>query len=222
MSKDTKVNKAVAGDEQQVTYVEFGDQYCSQVIAHLPTDGLAVTDLYPLADALREALVDHASSVEPVLRRDGVTLVASLKPGGHYGDNYMPEGRKDAILAILQPTFTRRVAAQAHVVRRAGKHVETRVTATLQAGELFKGLKANQYNGHDGVLRARVTSDTRQLVFAMSEPASNDDDGVITAVTEALTGKISALLVKPVTVIDDDPDAGLNPDNDYAPPSSKS
>jgi hypothetical protein len=196
--------------------------YCSQVIAHLSTDGLAVTDLHPLADALNEALVDHASSVEPVVRRDSVTLVVSLKPGGHYGDNYMPEGRKDAILAILQPTFTRRVVAQAHVVRRDSRHVETRVTITLQAGEPLKGLKANQYNGHDGVLRARVTSDTRQLVFAMSEPVANDDDGVITAVTEALTGKISALLVKPIAVVDDDPNAGLNPDNDYASPSGKS
>lgn len=214
-------NQGVFGDDAVVRYVEFGEAYHPYVTVHLDGTDLLASDLHPLADKAAEELAEHVTEVNPEVRRDGSVVVLTLKPSGRYSDNYMPEGRREALTGALAPTHTRKVRAAARVVRnKDGQHTETRVTVTLEAGEALKGVKAKQYDGKDGILRARVSSDVRSLVFTMSAPVASDEDGKITEVVEAFAAKIGAMVVKPITVTDDNPDAALNPANDYVAPTS--
>lgn len=205
-----------------VRYVEFGDAYYPYVTVHLDGTDLRADSLFPLADTAAEELSEHVAEAKPELRRDGAVVVLSLKASGQYRDNYLPEGRREVLVEALSPTHTRKVKAAARIVRNkdTGKHTETRVTVTLEAGDPFKGIKARQYDGKGGILRARVDSDARSLVFTMSEPVASDEDGKITEVVETLVGKFGAMLVKPIDVKDDNPDAALNPANDYVAPAS--
>jgi hypothetical protein len=190
---------------------------------HLDGTDLLADSLFTLADTAAEELSEHVAEAKPALNRDGATVVLTLKAAGQYRDSYLPDGRREVLVEALSPTHTRKVKAAARVVRNkdTGKHTETRVTVTLDAGDPFKGIKARQYDGKGGILRARVSSDARSLVFTMSEPVASDEDGKITEVVETLVGKFSAMLVKPIEVKDDNPDAALNPANDYVAPASQ-
>lgn len=210
----------------RVSYVEFDRNYAHRVTVHLNTDGLGVDELFPLADKAAEKLSDHVAEANPNLGRSATTIVLALRGAGTYGDNYLPEGRREALLKALSPVYTRKVSATARIVRNAaGGHTETRVTVTLSAGDPFKGVNAKQHDGKYGILRARVSPDVHSLVFTMSEPAANDEpaeeggDGAITKVIKVIADKLNALLVQPVTVKDDNPDAALNPANDYVAPA---
>lgn len=215
-------NQGVLGEGTVVRYVEIGQTYDPTVTVHLDDTDLPTTGLWPLADKAKEELEEHVSDVQPDVRRDGTVLLLTLKAAGRYSDSYLPDGRREALVSALAPTHTRKVRAAATVVRnKDGKHTGTRVTVTLEAGEPFKGLKVKQYDGQDGILRTRASSDAYALVFTMSEPAANDDDGKITKVVEALAGKVGAMVVKPITVTDPNPDAALDPANDYVAPASE-
>lgn len=201
----------------RVDYVDLHQPYAYLVSAELSTDNLEVADLFRFASELEEAL-PFVNSASPRLSNNGAAIDMSLEPLDGRSGNSLNDERRAKLLKVLNPTYTRRVRANARVKRNDdGRHLATVVTISLEAGDPFKGLNVRQYNGKNGVARAQVRSgEARSIIFTMETPLAHDDDGGITKVVKALTDKVGALLVRPVQVEDDDPEAALIAELDFA------
>lgn len=195
----------------KVTYLDTQDGGYGTVIAYLDGKNLLVSELYPAAEAVKSKL-DFATSVTPQVTASGAQLKIQV-PEIRYG-TYLDDARLARLAKVLRPAYTRKVGASARVVRtETGRHTQTLVTIARESGESLKEIAVRKINNVDGVLRARVTSST--IILSMATPVANDDEGAITSLIEAVTEKIDAMLTRPISVHDDDPDAALDPANDY-------
>lgn len=198
-----------------VTYLDVTDGNYGCVTAHLDTKDLLVSEVYPVAKAVK-ARLDFATSVNPRITESGVQLEIALNEI-RYGAS-LDDSRRARLVDVLRPAYTRKVNASAKVVRNeTGRHTQTLVTISVESGESFEGIDAERINGVSGVLRARVTSSS--ITFSMAKPVADDDKGKITDLIEDVTEQVGAMLTRPITVRDSNPDAALDPANDYQPPA---
>ncbi len=170
-----------------------------------------VDELVAIAELLEKQ--SGVTAVTPAL--EGKTAVLRITPSYDFTDKMKAE-----LLELLAPKFTRKVSAAAEIQRNDdGVHIGTRINLKVEAGTNLAGFNADrELDNKDGVLRVRVIGSNRAtLVFLMEHPVADDDEGKITAIVEKMTGKIGAMLVKPVTVHEYDEYASLDPAKDFKP-----
>jgi len=190
----------------------------SEAVLHL-TGGASVTGIQTALRTIREEL-DFVTKVSSVVTEAEAYLKVTVgeQYNNHSGQyTYFDDDRRGKLLELVDPKCTRKVSVTATAKRPDGyKHTGTLVVFTLSEGDDFTKVKVGELSKVDGVTRARKAGSS--IVFSMAEPAANDDEGKITALVDVVAKELRAQVVRPITVDDDNPDAALDPDNDYVAP----
>jgi hypothetical protein len=202
-----------------VSYISYQEIRYGSVEVFLEAGSLKVADVPTVMKAAEK--LSFVQSADASLVDGGVVLRVALKPTGSSpcsGNGYDSPERRKQLMDFFAPTSVRKVSATAVVVRdAAGRHLQTQVTLHLTDGESFKSIDDPRVlNGKGGVLRSRIGEVGSSLIFTMSEPAIDDVDGAITKVIQYVAGKVETMYVGQLSIQDRNPDASLNPSNDFA------
>jgi hypothetical protein len=116
---------------------------------------------------------------------------------------------------LVRPVYACVAAASAEVKRREGRHVSTLVRLSIGDGELPNEVTADAVEKVDGVLRAQILRDRRLISFSMDRPSLRRED--FTEVARSVAALANCLVVAFDDILDREPEAALDPVNDYRP-----